>query len=216
MSFAERVSAWNRGRKWHLFLAEFAPGEATTVCDVGFSDREYSGVDNYIERFYPWPGSLTAVGIDEPLEFPRRYPGVKVVRYDGVTLPFAEREFDVVWTNAVLEHVGDRSRQVAFVRQLMRVSDGLFLTTPNRYFPVETHTHVPLAHWLPKRAFDLTLRLLGRAWAAGDYMHLLGRSGLRRVLEEAGVRNARIIVNRIGPFGLDFVVIARRDSAGSW
>lgn len=216
MRLAERLSAWNRERKWRRFVREFAPDADTSVLDVGFSDREFSSVDNYIERRYPWSERLTAVGVDEPVEFPLRYPAVRVLRYDGVTLPFRDRQFDVVWTNAVLEHVGDRRSQVAFVRELLRVGEGLYLTTPNRFFPVETHTRIPLLHWLPKGVFDAFALRLGKRWATGDYMHLLGRSGLRDVLESAGVTGARVVANRVGPFALDFVVVARRGEGGAW
>jgi len=210
MTFAGRVSAYNRGRKWRRFLAEFAPSEHSRVLDVGFSDREYSSVDNYIEKHYPWPHGLTAAGIDSPVEFPRRYPDVKALRYDGVRLPFADGEFDIVWSNAVLEHVGGRDEQVAFVRELLRVGDALYLTTPNRFFPVEVHTRLPFVHWLPKTVFDRIAKSAGMGWAAGSYMHLMGRSGLRSILDAAGAPDARIVANRLGPWAVDFVAIVPR------
>jgi hypothetical protein len=185
------------------------------VLDVGFSDHEYSPVDNYLEKRYSWPSQITALGIDTPQEFPMRYPTVSVRQYLGGTMPFGDREFDVAWSNAVLEHVGDYEAQVVFVRELARVSDAIFLTTPNRAFPVEMHTRLPLIHWLPKRHFDRAARAFGKGWAAGSYMNLVGRTALRRVCAEAGV-HARIVPNRFGPFTLDFVVIARRDADGGW
>lgn len=50
MSLAYKVSAWNRRRKWHLFLSEIQPTPATTILDVGFSEQEYSNTDNYLEK----------------------------------------------------------------------------------------------------------------------------------------------------------------------
>ena len=53
----------------------------------------------------------------------------------------------------------------------------VFVTTPNRWFPVEVHTRLPLVHWLPDplahRAYDLARM----PWAKEN--HLLGPSGLR-------------------------------------
>lgn len=120
------------------------------MLDVGFSDREYSQADNYSEKNYPWPENLTAVGLDPPAEFSVRYPTVAAVQYDGATLPFADRTFDIVWANAVLEHVGDADAQVRFLQELFRVGQTVFLSTPNRFFPIEVHTRFPLVHWLPK------------------------------------------------------------------
>ena len=68
---------------------------------------------------------------------------------DGRDLPFADREFDVAFSNAVVEHVGGRTDQERFVRELCRVAKRIFVTTPNRLFPVDPHTLLPVVHWLP-------------------------------------------------------------------
>jgi hypothetical protein len=75
-TFAYRVSAFNRRRKWKLFLRYIQPRPADRILDVGFSDREYSSTDNFLEKHYPYPGNITALGVDDPVEFPsdtRRY-----------------------------------------------------------------------------------------------------------------------------------------------
>jgi hypothetical protein len=66
-----RVSHWNRRRKWRLFECEINPQPATKVLDAGYSDEEYSMTDNFIEKHYPYPEMLTALGIDEPERFSR-------------------------------------------------------------------------------------------------------------------------------------------------
>jgi hypothetical protein len=38
---------------------------------------------------------------------------------------------------------------------------GIFLTTPNRWFPVEFHTQLPLLHWLPNDAYRPIYRAIG-------------------------------------------------------
>lgn len=207
MSIAHRISAWNRHRKWSLFLSSFPPAPTTRLLDVGFSEDEHSPTDNYLERFYPNPAQITALGIDKADEFSRRYPLVKAVTYSGSTFPFADQSFDVVWSNAVVEHVGDHDRQVAFLAEIQRVGKHGFITTPNRFFPVEVHTRVPLLHWLPKPWFDWLLVRMGKGFASGDYMHLSSRSQFIRMLERAGYRNFRIHDNRLLGFTLDFVAV---------
>lgn len=83
----------------------------------------------------------------------------------------------------------------------------VFFTTPNRWFPIELHTRLPLVHWLPKPMCDRWLRRLGHGTATGDSLHLLGRNDLRRVLRAAGVDCYQIITNRLAGWGLDFVVV---------
>jgi 2-polyprenyl-3-methyl-5-hydroxy-6-metoxy-1,4-benzoquinol methylase len=74
-------------------------------------------------------------------------------------LPFAADSFDVVHSSAVLEHVGSAENQRRFIAELTRVAKRVvFLTTPNRWFPVEFHSVLPLVHWLPKPWFRRLLR----------------------------------------------------------
>ena len=201
-----RASLWNRGRKWRLFTQTFVLDETTRVLDVGFTDEEHSRGqssqgDNYIENHYPWPENLVALGVVEPKQFSERYPLVKALTYDGITMPFENNAFDIVWSNAVVEHVGDFDAQVAFVKELCRVGKAAFFTTPNRWFPVESHTGVILLHWLPKSWFDRYLHAVGKAEAAGDYMHLSGRSRLRKTLRAAGINEPEAQVLKLRVWG---------------
>ena len=70
---------------------------------------------------------------------------------DGRALPFRDAAFDVVFSNSVIEHVGDADSQRRFAREIARVGRAYWVQTPNRWFPVEQHLLTPLVHWLPKR-----------------------------------------------------------------
>ncbi len=70
---------------------------------------------------------------------------------DGRLLPFPDRSFDLVFSNSVIEHVGDAASQEQFAREVARVGRAYWVQTPNRWFPVEQHLLTPLVHWLPKR-----------------------------------------------------------------
>jgi SAM-dependent methyltransferase len=207
MSLAYRVSAYNRNRKWKLFCRHFPPEPENSILDVGFSDQEYSSTDNYLEKHYPYPGQITALGIDEPREFGGRYPQVRAVHYDGSDFPFGDKSFDIVWSNAVLEHVGEREEQLKFLKEIKRTAKHGFITTPNRHFPVEIHTRLPFVHWLPKSWFDRILRFLGKDWAGGSYMHLLSRKELENLLKQADFGSYKLYHNRLGGIALDFVVV---------
>jgi hypothetical protein len=55
----------------------------------------------------------------------------------------------------------------------------VFLTTPNRWFPIEVHTRLPLVHWLPDRLSGRVYGLVGKPWAKEN--HLLGPRDLREL-----------------------------------
>jgi SAM-dependent methyltransferase len=150
---ASRVSMRSRERKLQLFLDLLQPGPETTVVDVGVTDAPFGAgsTDNFFEALYPWPEQVTGVGRTELDRFAASFPQVRAVRADGRDLPFADAEFDLGFSNAVVEHVaGGRDGQRQFVHELCRVARRVFVTTPNRRFPLEVHTLLPFVHWLPK------------------------------------------------------------------
>jgi hypothetical protein len=167
---ASRVSLASRERKLRLFLEALGPGPETTVVDVGVTDAPFGAgsTDNFFEALYPWPERITAVGHTGLDRFAAAFPQVRIVQADGRELPFADGEFELGFSNAVVEHVaGGRDGQRQFVHELCRVSKRVFVTTPNRWFPLEVHTLLPFVHWLPAGArerlipFDDVLDPLG-------------------------------------------------------
>jgi SAM-dependent methyltransferase len=185
MTLADAVSLRSRRRKLRLFLEEMRPTAATTVVDVGADEVGFGGAGgqggcsthNFFEELYAWPERITAVGLHDGAGFRGHYPQIAYVQGDGCALPFADRAFDLYFSNAVIEHVGGHDRQEAFVREALRVADRVFLTTPNRWFPIEVHTRLPLVHWLPERAANRAYDLARKPWAKDN--HLLGPAELR-------------------------------------
>jgi SAM-dependent methyltransferase len=172
-----RAASWtslrSREQKLRLFFELLQPGPETTVLDVGITDAPFGegSTDNFFEARYPWPWQITAVGDTGLDRFRAAFPAVRAVQADGRALPFADGEFELGFSNAVIEHVdGGRAGQRQFVHELARVARRVFVTTPNQFFPLEVHTLLPFAHWLPPslreravraRGFDATLDLLG-------------------------------------------------------
>lgn len=207
---ATKISAQNRKRKYGLFLEKINPQKTDKILDVGFNNMEYSYVDNFLEKTYPYPENITALGIEDGSLFKERYPQVNTIIYDGKEYPFEDNSFDIGWSNAVLEHVGDESAQILFLKEIERTCKRIYLTTPNRYFPFEVHTRYPLIHWLPKKIFDKILRYTSKKWASGDYMNLLSRQRLEYLLKEAGIKDYQIYKNRFFGFTMDFSVIIKK------
>lgn len=168
----------SREEKWRLYERTFPPRRGERILDVGASSFDDLPGENYFLSRYPYPEQLTAVGVDDLEGLGSRYPGATFVQADGRKLPFPDASFDVVHSNAVIEHVGPLLDQARFVSELVRVGRSGFVTTPNRWFPFEAHAHLPFVHWLPRGPM---LALLGRAGHEDWNVWLLSRPGFRRL-----------------------------------
>jgi hypothetical protein len=201
-----RISVQSRQEKFALFLREMKPGPETRILDVGVSGRSRAErAMNFLEEWYAHPERITAVGLDDLRGFQQRYPKVSVVQADGRHLPFADKTFDIVFSNAVVEHVGGRTEQEAFVRECLQVGKALFLTTPSRSFPIESHTMIPFAHWFPDAFRNAVYRALGRVQeGTPGYLTLLSTRAFKALFP----RECRVRIVRQRLFGLASVLIA--------
>ena len=102
---------------------------------------------------------------------------------DACALPFADSSIDVVFSSAVIEHVGAYEKQKQMLAECLRVAKkGVFITTPNRFFPIEMHTLLPLIHWLPKSWHRFLLNKLGlNFYAKEENLNLLSYSDLLKL-----------------------------------
>lgn len=130
------------------------------MLEVGVSKFTDVPNENFFLSRYPHLEQVTGVGLYPIPDIADRFPGMTYVQADGRRLPFVDHEFDVIHSNAVVEHVGPRDEQRAFVHELCRVGRVGFITTPNVWFPIETHSKLPLVHWLPAK--EATARLMER------------------------------------------------------
>jgi hypothetical protein len=79
--------------------------------------------------------------------FPQQH--ITTVLGDGCALEYGDGSYDVVFSNSVIEHVGDLKRQRAFASEVRRVGKNLWIQTPAFECPLEPHFLVPFIHWLP-------------------------------------------------------------------
>ena len=206
----------SRSDRHRLFLDTLSPAAHETILDVGVTDSQVAWA-NHLEASYAHRDRITAVAVEELHEFKRAFPDVRTVFGDGCDLPFADGTFDIVYSNAVIEHVGDRARQRQLLAEAFRVaSRAVFVTTPSKWFPVDPHTMIPLLHLGPRRVAAAVWRRTGSAhYADPADLNLLSARELRRLAQSAGLTG--FVLRRQRLFGMtsNLVLIVEKDrSAG--
>ena len=114
------------------------------ILDVGgyedFWVQMHFDLDRHRLTILNLPGEVSAA----------KSPHVTCVEGDACDMrSMARGEFDIVFSNSVIEHVGDWKRQQAMASEVRRLSDRYFVQTPNYHFPLEPHFHFPWFQVLP-------------------------------------------------------------------
>jgi len=197
------VMTRSRETKLAQFYSRYGGGK---VLDVGVSGRDWSDMENiFLKKFRGSPDDYTALGIEDLSSLAQCYPGKRFVQYPGGRFPFPDGEFEWVYSNAVIEHVGDRDAQVAFVNEMLRVAKNVFFTTPNKWFPLESHTNVLLLHYFPS-IFYRWCEKRHHYWTR-ETLNLLGADDLRKVLSYSAARKSQVIHNRFAGVTMTFSVV---------
>jgi hypothetical protein len=199
-SASERLLIRARDRIYRDFLRACRPGPNDAILDIGVSDIVTAGA-NAIERKYPYPHQITAAGLGEADDFRAAFPAVTYVQIEpNRPLSFGDKAFDIATSNAVLEHVGSRSDQLRFIAEMLRIARKVFITVPNRYFPVEHHTAIPLMHF-SDFTFTAACDWLGKSeWADESNLILMSRHRLLDLVPAGGTAAVGYTGLSLGPF----------------
>jgi SAM-dependent methyltransferase len=129
------------------FERSFKVKDGTKILDVGGTSYNWSFLKN--------EPSLIFVNLMAPSNEDNVLTWIIA---DGRCLPFCEDAFDIVYSNSVIEHLGNIKNQYAFAQEIKRVGRRYYVQTPNRWFFVEPHLITPFIHFLPKTMQNLLLR----------------------------------------------------------
>jgi hypothetical protein len=204
-SLTERLVIAARDRIYDDFMRCCRPAPHDSILDVGVSDV-VNDAANMLERKYPYPDRITALGLGRGDEFRAAFPQVAYTRIaPNQRFPFGDKTFAVAASNAVLEHVGSARDQAFFVGELMRVATKVFISVPNRYFPVEHHTAIPVLHYWDA-TFAPACRWLGKdEWADEKNLILMTKHRLASLGPASAVIDHTGL--RLGPFSSNLMLV---------
>ena len=130
---------------------------------------------------------------------------IKYIKGDARDLSrFGDNEFDVVFSNSVIEHVGGFDEQKKMADEITRTGKRFYVQTPNYYFPVEPHFLFPLFQFLPRRIQRFLVMNFRMGWFEKcstkkhadeviDSIHLLNKKQVRKLFPEGEIVKERLL-----------------------
>src|SRR3989304_4916387 len=117
---------------------------------------------------------------------------------------FKDKEFDVVYSNSVIEHVGFFENQKRMAGEVQRVGEYFFIQTPNFFFPLEPHFLIFGFQFLPTKLKAWLLRHFNIGWykkikdynkslEVADSIRLLKRNELISLFPESSIEKEKLL-----------------------
>ena len=188
-----------RRKRFALFLSLIEPlPRPLTILDVGGTQRFWETMGFADERDV----EITLLNLEKAKV---SHPNFTSIIGDGRDLGrFKDGQFDVVFSNSVIEHVATFEEQQRMAREIVRTGKIYFVQTPNRYFPIEPHFLVPFFQFFPLRlqVFLITHFRLGwyrrlpdrrEAEALARSIRLLTEREMRALFPAARIRKEKLL-----------------------
>ncbi len=176
--------------------------EDDTILDVGTTPVT-SKHENFFLNNYKFKDKISCLSNQNLDRLKVLYPNLNTILGDGRNTKLPQNSFDITISNATLEHVGSYEQQTDFVKEMCRVcKKKAIIITPNRFYPVDTHTMLPLIHWLPKKIHRKILKILKFDFLSKEEnLNLLSVKDLKNICKELNFSNYTI--NKIKYFGFN-------------
>ncbi len=136
-----------RSVRMRQFCQRMQPTPGMRILDLGGA----AGIWNHVEV----PLDLTILNIDAA-QLTRQGKSrheITFVQGDACGVrQYQDGQFDLVFSNSVIEHVGPESKQAAFAQEARRLGQDYWIQTPSRWFPIEAHCGMPFWWFYPEAA----------------------------------------------------------------
>ena len=144
-NFLDRFRKKSRDGKLKIFHDHIRIEPGMKVAEFGSGEGTY-----FLEQYLYRQDVLACdIGPHYLQRLKSRYPEVRTKVVDlEKPLPFKDKEFDVVFCNATIEHL---ENQEAFAKEVRRVAKQYFVSCPYKHFPFEMHFRLPFIQYLPQR-----------------------------------------------------------------
>ncbi len=205
------ILKYNRYKINQIFLKEISFTKNKKLLDVG-TTPVFDEINNYLLSYFKNRKNITALSNLDCTSLKKFYANINFIKGDARKINFRDNYFDIVYSSAVLEHVGSRNNQIKFIKECFRVSKkDIFITTPNKYYPIEFHTKLPLLHYLPFKFYRKILKFLGlQFFSEVRNLNLLSIQDLKDIFFKLNIKNYKIIRHKFLFMTSNFILILKK------
>jgi len=195
-AFFQKILFSNRKKILKIFDTVIQVKNKDKILDVGGSPLDLKSENMFLKKFKKHP-NLTCLSNHDLSPIKKKFINFLYVIGDARNMQFKNNSFDLIHSNATIEHVGSDKMQLKFISECLRVSRKfVFITTPNKYFPIEFHTKIPFLHWLPHSFFNIILKLLGdNFFLHKKNLNLISYKKIISYCKKLNIKNYKIFFN---------------------
>lgn len=149
----DRLQPVARARRMKLFKDRLDVRPGQRVLDLGGTTEIWGLIETPLDITIV---NLPGTPVDRTAHGAHRFT---FIEGDATAMPaFADRSFDIIFSNSVIEHVGDASKRADFAREARRLAASYIVQTPSIHFPLEPHTGLPFWWYYPRWAKEAIFR----------------------------------------------------------
>jgi hypothetical protein len=132
-----KVANYYRNKRFNLFVDTLKLDRDAKILDVGGTYEFWENVTEF--------NNITVLNILKT----RSNHRIQSVVFQGGKFPFKDQEFDAVFSNSTIEHVGDFWDQLLFAEEVRRCGKKYFVQVPSYWSPYEPHAMIPWYQYMP-------------------------------------------------------------------
>ncbi len=182
-----------------------------SLLDVGTTSSLEFHENQIIKHFYK-KIKISCLSNLDLMKLKKNYEDLNIYMGDGRDMNFEDNKFDIVTSNATIEHVGSFENQKSFIKECLRVcKKKTIITTPNRFHPMEFHTRVPFIHFFPKKIHRKILKFFGEKFLSlEENLNLISEKDLNNFCKTLNIKN--YIIKSISLLGIksNLILIIRK------
>lgn len=203
------ILKYNREKIHKIFLKNTCYNNNCSLLDIGTTSDKGSSHNIILQKSYK-NKNISCLSDQDLQNLKNYFPHIKkFYKGDAKKTEFKKNNFDIVYSSATIEHLGSFKNQLKFVKECVRIAKKkIFITTPNRFYPIDFHTKLPFFHWLPKNVHRKVLNLIGfKFYSLEKNLNLLSKKNLVDIMKICKVKKYRIIQHKFFFFTSNFIII---------